>query len=160
MRPAPKIILFGLIFSLTISIGGLSPIASASAGDDHGLPVPGGFCPVGQTWPGYDPEMIEPGTITGGGETFYTLFDPQDGCDCPLGFEITTIDFFMAYPDDSPVPITITVSMGLKEAVPDPSGQLPWALSRSLLPSCKKIRNGFGISKSSSRITGRATSTR
>jgi len=126
MRPAPKVILFGLIFSLTISINGLPLVAPASAGDDQGLPGPGGFCPVGQTWPGYDPEWIEPGTITGGGETFYTLFDPQDGCDCPLGFEVTTVDFFMAYPDDSPLPITITVSMGLRQAVSDPDGPISW----------------------------------
>lgn len=84
------------------------------------------FCPVGQGWPGYDPEYIEPGTISGNGQTFYVLFDPGADCDCPLGFELSTIDMLMFVPDDSPFPIDIVVSMGLHEAVPDESGQLTW----------------------------------
>jgi len=32
----------------------------------------------------------------------------------------------MTFPDDSPLPITITVSMGLKEAISDQGGPIPW----------------------------------
>ena len=141
MEPKTKNLLLGLLLSLAIMF------------PDQSLAVPDGFCPVGQTWPGYDPEWIEPGTITGGGETFYTLFDPQDGCDCPLGFDVTTIDFFMAYPDDSPVPITITVSMGLRQAVSAPDGPIPWLPGalvcetpvRDFTMYIPKLYVGFGI---------------
>ena len=90
------------------------------------MAVPGGFCPVGQVWSGYDPEWIEPGAIHGGGETFFMLVDPNEGCACPVGFEVSTLDFFMTFPDDTPIPVTITVSMALAEADFQPDGPLPW----------------------------------
>jgi hypothetical protein len=98
----------------------------ALTGDDRGLRSPDDYCPVGQVWPGYDPDWIEPGTITGGGETFFALFDPSGGCACPIGFDVATTDFFMTFPDETPLPITITVSMGLKEAVYDQGSPIPW----------------------------------
>ncbi len=126
MRQAPKVQLFSLFLSVVILIIGPPLVSAVSAGDDAGLPGSGSFCPIGQPWPGYDPDWIEPGSINGSGETFYVLIDPQDGCDCQLGFDATTIDVFMTYPDDSPLPITITVSMGLKQAIADPSGPISW----------------------------------
>ena len=45
------------------------------------------FCPIGLVWPGWDPDWIEPGAITGGGQTFLALVDPHDGCDCPVGLQ-------------------------------------------------------------------------
>jgi len=109
---------FVLILSLVVVSFGIPSGATAA---------PRGYCPVGQVWPGYDPGWIEPGTIAGGGETFLALFDPTESCSCPIGFDLTTIDFFMTYPDDSPVPITITVSMGLVEAVAAGDGSRSWS---------------------------------
>ena len=40
----------------------------------------GRFCPLGQVWPGYDPDWIEAGVISGGGQTFSTLIEPAAGC--------------------------------------------------------------------------------
>ena len=93
---------------------------------DNKLKNSADFCPVGQVWPGYDPDWIEPGTITGGGQTFFALFDPGDNCACPLGFEISTIDFFMTLQAESVYPLTLSVSMGLREAIPDPDGHFSW----------------------------------
>jgi len=126
MKLVPKGVSFGLFLSLAIMSYGIPSGGLAFPGDDPELRGPGDYCPVGQVWPGYDPDWIEPDTITGGGETFYALFDPSEGCDCPLGFDVTTTDFFMTFPDDSPLPITITVSMGLKEAISDQGGPIPW----------------------------------
>jgi hypothetical protein len=125
MNRNPVIILF-LVIVLSVQGNGL-----LSGGAGHAAEVPIGqdkdrFCPVGQGWPGYDPEFIEPGTISGGGQTFFVLFDPSENCDCPVGFELSTIDMLMFVPDDSPFPIDIVVSMGLHEAVPDDSGQFTW----------------------------------
>lgn len=84
------------------------------------------FCPVGQVWPGYDPAWVEPGVITGQGQTFYALIEPGDGCDCPVGFRVSTIDFFMTLPEETQYPVTLSVSMGLREVVPDPEGVFDW----------------------------------
>ncbi len=117
--------LFWLISMAIISCG-FPPHGLANPGQGTEMPAPTDYCPIGQAWPGYDPDWVEPGTITGDGQTFFALINSSESCECPVGFELTTIDFFMTFSDESPLPITITVSMGLKEAVPDPSGQLPW----------------------------------
>lgn len=103
---------------------------------------PGGYCPVGQVWPGYDPDWNQPGTITGSGQTFYSLIDPGEGCECAAGFELTTIDFFMTIPDDTSFPTTVAVSMGLAEAVPDQSGNLTWVPGATV---CESPVRSFGV---------------
>ncbi len=153
MRPLPKNSLFGLFLSLVILINGLPLVSNASAKENPVLPGTGSFCLVGQSWPGYDPDWIEPGSIHGGGESFYLLIDPQDGCDCQLGFDLTTVDFFLTYPDDSPLPITISVSMGLRQAISDPSGPISWlpgamvceTPTRDFTMYISKLYVGFGI---------------
>ena len=99
---------------------------SVPAVADNGVVTSGGFCWVGQTWPGYDPAWMEPGTITGNGQTFCTLIEPGQGCACSLGYQLTTIDFFLGLADEAPTPLTISVSMGLKDAIPDPAEIMPW----------------------------------
>lgn len=114
---------------------------------------PDGYCLIGQEWPGFKPAWVQPATITGGGETFYVLIDPGVRCDCPIGFEATTMDFFMTFPEETSLPVTITVSMGLSRAVADPSGQLPWLPGqligetpmRDFTFSIPKDYVGFGI---------------
>jgi len=111
------------------------------------------FCPVGQPWPGYAADKIEPGAITGDGQTFHALVNPDAGCDCPLGFGMSTLDMFMAIDEATPLPVTITVSMGVSRAIPDPGGDVPW---RPGPPVCEtpvrdftlyipKLYVGFGI---------------
>jgi len=104
----------GLAIALAIMLSG-----AALAGPD-------GFCTVGQDWPGWDPEWIEPGTITGGGQTFFALVDPGDGCSCPIGFRLTTAQVYLAIDPEMPIPATITVSMGLSEAVSESDGSPNW----------------------------------
>ena len=114
---------------------------------------PGGFCSVGQTWPGYDPAWIEPGTISGNGQTFCVLIEPGEGCACSLGYQVSTVDFFLGLPDDSPTPLTISVSMGLKDVIPDPAGIMPWVPGETLCETpvraftffIPKSYVGFGI---------------
>ncbi len=111
-----------------------------------------GFCPVGQTWPGWDPDWVEPGTITGG-QTFCALVDPGESCSCSDGFRLTTTDVFMGLAEDAPVPLTITVSMGLKQAIADPDGPIPWRPGETICVTpirdftsyIKKDFVGFGI---------------
>ncbi len=98
-------------------------VVLAITGNGHAA---GGYCPIGQVWPGFDPEWIEAGTIGGDGESFLALVDPRDGCNCPVGFEMTTTEVYMVFSDEVSLPYTITVSMGLREAVADPGGPLPW----------------------------------
>lgn len=118
---------FLLVFVLlALFCCGVPTPGQASAGEGVAVPIPADFCPVGQGWPGYNLDWIDPGTITGGGQTFFALLDSYQECSCPVGFKLTTADFFMTLPDEAPLPYTVTVSMGLAEAVPDPSGLLPW----------------------------------
>ncbi len=153
MRPVPRSFLFGSFLALAIMSYGIPSDGSVYSGDDHGSPEPGGYCPVGQVWPGYDPDWIEPDSITGAGETFFALFDPDENCACPMGFRVSTTDFFMSLADDSPIPITITVSMGLTEAVPDPGGPIPWLPGATVCETpvrdftiyIPKLYVGFGI---------------
>ncbi len=126
MRPIARYFLYGL-FSLVIIGSGLpSDSLALDLADDTGSPGADTYCQVGQVWPGYDLDWIEPGTITGAGQTFAAFFDPAEGCDCPLGFRVSTIDFYMTFPDESPLPVTITVSMGLREANPDLNSPGSW----------------------------------
>jgi hypothetical protein len=126
MRPFARYFLYGF-FSLVI-IGSLFPSAGQALplANENGSPGADTYCQVGQVWPGYDLDWIEPGTITGGGQTFAALFDPAEGCDCPLGFQVSTIDFYMTFPVESPLPVTITVSMSLREAIPDQKAPGSW----------------------------------
>jgi hypothetical protein len=126
MRQALQSLYFALFLTLVITNVGLPSISMAISGDANVLPVPGGFCLVGQQWPGYDADWIEPETITGNGQTFFALFSPNENCSFATGFKVSTADFYMTFPDDSPLPITITVSMGLKEAIPDQGSPIPW----------------------------------
>jgi len=75
--------------------------------------MPTDFCPMGQVWPGFDPDWIEPGTITGGGQTFYALVDPDENCTCPVGFREPAVDFFMTLPEES-IPATQESWGGIK----------------------------------------------
>jgi len=104
---AVAVLLFTLLF------------AAAAAGS-------GGYCPVGIPWPGFDLDWLESGTITGDGETYAVLFDPTEGCDCPIGFRLTTTEFYLACDPDMPLPATVSVSMSLRTAEPDPDGVLAW----------------------------------
>ena len=82
MNRKPGIFLFAVIF-LAVQSGGLFPGEAVHAAGDPSGQDKDRFCPVGQVWPGYDPEYIEPGTIPGGGQTFFVLVEPSESCDCP-----------------------------------------------------------------------------
>ncbi len=111
---------------LALLAGGWVSHGLANPAQDNELKNSPPFCPMGQGWVGYDPDWIDPGAITGGGQTFYALFDPDDYCDCPVGFDMTTITFYMTLPDESTYPLILLYSMGLREAIPDPSGRFTW----------------------------------
>ncbi len=117
MRSAERIFLCGvMILSLIACARPVSARTHPATAPDT---TPGRtFCLVGQSWPGFNPDWAEAGRITGDGQTFCALVDPTAGCDCPLGFEISTLDMIMTVAEDMPVPFTVTVSMGLKRAVP------------------------------------------
>lgn len=102
----------------------LAIIGLAAASDSP--PEAGGYCLIGQSWPGYDQDWIEPGTIGGGGQSFFVLVDPGDGCACEVGLAVSTVDIFLTLGDDHPVPMTISVSLGWTEAVPDQADPLAW----------------------------------
>lgn len=125
MNRIPPITLL-VFFLLTIPGAAFSSPDVITSYQSNELQMPTDFCPVGQGWPGFDPDWIEPGTITGGGQTFYALVDPDDNCTCPVGFRISTIDFFMTLPEESTYPTNILMSVGLREAVADPSGVFTW----------------------------------
>lgn len=125
MYRIPKITLLGLIL-LAIPGTVFAAQSLTTTYQNNELPMPTDFCPVGQGWPGFDPAWVDPGTITGGGQTFYALVDPGENCDCPVGFQMSTIDFFMTLPEEATYPTDLQVSVGLREAVPDPNGVFSW----------------------------------
>ncbi len=126
MRPTIQSLCFAFFLTLVIMNVGLPFISMAISGDENILSGRGGFCLVGQQWPGYNADWIEPETITGNGQTFLALFSPNENCSFATGFNVSTADFFMTFPDDSPLPIAITMSMGLKEAIPEQGSPIPW----------------------------------
>ena len=143
------------LFLLAIPAAVFSAPNSITPFQDSGLPMRTDFCPVSQVWPGFDPSWIEPGTITGGGQTFYALVDPDENCTCSLGFRISTVDFFMTLPEESTYPTNILMSVGVREAVPDPSGVFSWLpgiagcetpIRQTTVPFPKEILGfGFGL---------------
>ena len=79
-----KTTLLGLVL-LTIPGTVLAAQSLTTSYQNNGLQMPTDFCPVGQGWPGFDPAWVDPGTITGGGQTFYALVDPGDKLRLPGG---------------------------------------------------------------------------
>lgn len=117
---------------LAALVGGLPPFDLSLAGELPDSPRFPTYCSVGQVWPGYDLTWGEPGTIDGGGQTLSALVDPGDGCACSPGFELGTVTIYLTVPEGAPLPLTVTVSMELSEAVPGPAGFGSWVPGATL----------------------------
>ena len=126
MKPSPRHCWQGVLRPLAIMSAGMLSASPADAAPEIGATGPGGYCLIGQEWPGFNPDWIEPARITGGGQSFFALVEPSEGCACPEGFQLATTDFFMTIAESTPLPITISVSMGLAAAFADPGGPIAW----------------------------------